>query len=311
MTAETQHEGSTSGANTNLQQFSSQLAAIAAQAAGSIVRVDDGSRLTATGLIWSSDGLIVTTSHGVERDENVTIEQADGTTLPATIIGRDNESDIALLRVTSQNLTAVQPASEEETQIGNLVLALARPGQAGLQATLGIISSRQDSQRNGKAEYILHTDAVLYPGSSGGALVTMSGRVAGMTNLLFGRGKGIAVGTSVVANVVEALLAGGKTQRGYLGISTQQAPLPANLRASLFLAQENGLLVVQVEPGTGAEKGGLFLGDVLLSINGQTVSDVDTLRQHLRPLQAGQTIDLQILRGGELREMQVALGSRE
>ena len=294
----------------SLQQFSSELAGIVAQVADSIVRVDDGSRLTATGLIWSADGLIVTTSHGVERDENITVELADGSVHAATIIGRDNDADVALLRVNAQGLPAVQPGGDEEARVGSLVLVLARPGQSGLQATLGVISGRQDSQKEGKDEYILHTDATLYPGFSGGALVAMSGRVVGMANLLFGRGKGIAVGTPIVANVAHALLTTGKAQRGYLGVSTQQVAISANLKTSLNLAQEAGLLAVQVEPGSGAEKGGLFLGDTLLAINGQVVTDVDTLRQHLRPLQAGQTIDLQILRGGQLHDVQVTLGSR-
>ena len=296
--------------NGSLQQFSGELAGLVAQAANSIVRVDDGSRLTATGLIWSADGLIVTTSHGVERDENITIELADGSVHAASIVGRDNDTDVALLRVNAQNLPAIQPASDEEAQIGSLVLALARPGNAGLQATLGLLSGRQDSQKEGKAEYILHTDANLYPGFSGGALMTMSGRVVGMTNLLFGRGKGIAVGVPILAHVVEALLTNGQARRGYLGLSTQQVAVPANLKTTLNLTQESGLLVVQVEPGSGAEQGSLFIGDVLLALNGQPVMDVDTLRQHLRPLHAGQSIDLHILRGGQAQEVQVTLGSR-
>ena len=160
-----------------LQRFSSELAGVVAQAANSIVRVDDGSRLTATGLIWSADGLIVTTSHGVERDENIKIELADGTVHAATIVGRDNDTDIALLRVNASG-TCPQHSRQrtKKRKSAALVLALARPGQSGLQATLGIISGRQESQKEGKAEYILHTDATLYPGFSGGALVTMSGR---------------------------------------------------------------------------------------------------------------------------------------
>lgn len=294
----------------SLQQFSREMAGIVAQVANSIVRVDDGSRLTATGLIWTADGLIVTTSHGVERDENVTIELADGTVHAAVIVGRDNDTDVALLRVNAQGLPAVQPAADEEARVGSLVLALARPGQAGLQATLGIISGRQDSQKEGKAEYILHTDANLYPGFSGGALVTMNGQVAGMTNLLFGRGKGIAIGAPIIANVAQTLLTTGTARRGYLGLSTQQVAISASLKTSLSLTQESGLLAVQVEPGSGAEQGGLFIGDTLLALNGQTVTDVDTLRQHLRPLQAGQTLDLQILRGGQLHDVQVVLGIR-
>ena len=294
-----------------LRSLSSDLAGIVKEAAASIVRVDDGTRLTATGLVWSADGLIVTTSHGVERDEEIGVEMADGSRLAAALLGRDTETDVALLRVQTSGLSPVRSATSAETQIGNLVLALARPGQSGLQATLGIISARFDSQNKGKEEYILHTDALLYPGFSGGALVAMDGSAVGMTNLMFGRGKGVALGMPVVTNVVAALLTGGSFQRGYLGISTQQVAIPTTLQQSLSPVQEQGLLILQVEANSGAEQGGLYLGDTILKLNGQPVPDVDALRQHLRGLPVGQTIDLQILRGGELRDTQVTLGHQK
>ena len=292
-----------------LQNLSSELAGLVAQSAVSVVRVDDGSRLTATGLIWSSDGLVVSTSHGVERDEDVVVELSDGTRLAASVIGRDADSDLALLRVQATDLPAIRQAEAGEAQVGNLVLALARPGAGGLQATLGIVTARTETQNKGREEYVLHTDAVLYPGFSGGALVAMDGSVVGLTNLVFGRGKGVALGISLVANVVNALLTTGSARRGYLGISTQQVAVPANLRTNLNIAQEHALLIVQVEAASGAEQSGLFMGDTVLKLNGQAVADVDALRQHLRGQYAGQTLDLQILRGGELRDMQVTLGS--
>src|SRR5579871_7003815 len=175
-----------------LRSLSSELASVVERVAPSVVRVDDGSRLTATGIIWSADGLVATTSHGVERDENLAVERADGTRLPATLVGRDPDTDLALLRVNASGLPAVQRAAPDDVKGGHLVLALARPGNAGLQATLGIISARQDSQNDGQDEYLLHTDALLYPGFSGGPLVDVSGQVVGLINLMFGRGKGIA-----------------------------------------------------------------------------------------------------------------------
>ena len=294
-----------------LQSLSAELAQLTAQAAPSVVRVEDGSRLTATGLIWSQDGLIVTTSHGVERDNDLTIELEDGSVHAVALVGRDNDSDIALLRVNATGLPAIRQADGSAAQVGSLTLALARPGRGGLQATLGILSARVESQNNGRAEYILHTDALLYPGFSGGALVGMDGGVVGMTNLMFGRGKGVALGLPIVANVVQSLLAHGNAPRGYLGVSTQQVTIPTMLQTVLNLAQQQALLIVQVEPDSGAERGGLFLGDTLLKLDGQPVADVDALRQHLRAARAGQTLDLQILRGGQLRDMQVTLGSQK
>jgi S1-C subfamily serine protease len=294
-----------------LAGLSAELADIVERAGPSVVRVDDGSRLTASGIIWTAEGLVLTTSHGVERDENLAIELGDSTRHNATMIGRDPDTDLALLRVSATGLPAVESAPPEEVKVGHLVLALGRPGTAGLQATIGIISARLETERNGELGYILHTDAVLYPGFSGGALVDGHSRVAGLTNLMFGRGKGVAIGMPVVRQVAEALLAHGRVPRSYLGISTQPAALPESLRRKLNLAQERALLIVQVASGSPAEQGGLLLGDTLLGINDEIIHDTDQLRRQLRVVPPGQTVTLRILRGGDLRELGVTLGAGE
>jgi S1-C subfamily serine protease len=294
-----------------LATLSAELAGVVERVAPSVVRVDDGSRLTATGIIWTADGVIVTTSHGVERDEDLAIETADGTRHAATLAGRDPGTDLAVLRVAATGLPAIPRADPGEVRVGHLVLALGRPGTAGLQATIGIISARLDTERSGQLGYILHTDAVLYPGFSGGPLVDTTGRAVGVSDLVFGRGRGVAVGTPVVAQVAEALLAHGRVQRGYLGVRTQLVALPDGLRQSLALTQERALLAVQVESGSPAERGGLLLGDTLVGINDEIVQDADELRQLLRSLQAGQDVTVRIIRGGERRDLAVTLGSTD
>jgi S1-C subfamily serine protease len=291
-----------------LAGLSSELADVVERVGPSVVRVDDGSRLTATGVLWSADGIVVTTSHGVERDEGLAIEQGGGTRFPATLVGRDPDTDLAVLKVNATGLPAIQAASPEEVRVGQLALALGRPGDSGLQATIGILSARIETQSKGQAEYILNSDAVLYPGFSGGPLVDVVGRVVGINNLMFGRGRGVALGVPTVTHVANALLAHGRIQRGYLGIRTQLVALPAPLVQSLMLEQERGLLIVQVESGSPADQGGLMLGDILLHIDGSAVQDVDELRRHLRSLQAGQTVSLRVLRGGEARDLSVTLG---
>jgi S1-C subfamily serine protease len=294
-----------------LAALSVELADIVERVAPSVVRVDDGSRLTATGIIWTVDGLILTTSHGMERDEGVAIERADGTRLPATVVGRDPDTDVAVLRVQASGLPVTPSAGASDVKVGHLVLALGRPGRLGLQATLGIIGARFDTERNNELGYILHTDAVLYPGFSGGPLVDTEGRIVGMSNLLFGRGRGVAVGMSVVEQVARALLAHGRIQRGYLGVRTQVVALPEALRSTLSPPQERGLLIVQVESGTPAEQGGLMLGDILLAMNAEAIQDGPELRRRLRSITAGQTVTLRILRAGESRELAVTLGAGE
>lgn len=291
-----------------LQSLSSELAGVVERVGPSVVRVDDGSRLTATGILWSEDGLVVSTSHGVERDENLAVELADGSRHSASMVGRDPDTDIAVLRVQATGLPAAQPAPAEEVKVGHLVLALGRPGASGLQATIGIISARLDTERAGTLGYILHTDAVLYPGFSGGALVDVSGRLVGMTNLMYGRGNSVAIGVPVVRQVAEAILAHGGIPRGYLGVRTQLIALPEGLRQAQGLAQEHALLIVQVENGSPAEKGGLLLGDALVRINGNEIHDVDQLRRALRGVQAGQAVPIQVIRGGALQELSVPVG---
>ncbi len=296
---------------TTLAALSAELAGAVAHAGNAVVRVDDGSRLTATGVLWSEDGLVLTTSHGVERDQDLTVELADGMRLPAAIVGRDGETDLALLRVTGAKWSPILRADPEAVQVGQLALALGRPGESGLQATLGIISARQEAQDGDRPEYILHTDAVLYPGFSGGPLVNVQGQIVGLLNLNFGRGMGVALGLPILTHVAEALLAGGSVQRGYLGVSTQAVPLPASLKINLGTNQEIGLLVVQVESGGPADKAGLLLGDMLLGIGEGRFADVDDLRRHLRGLAAGQAVTLKIVRGGAAQELPVTLGVRE
>ena len=303
--------GNTSSNTSTLAALSAELAGVVARVGPSVVRVDDGSRLTATGLLWSEDGVVLTTSHGVERDDDLAVELADGTRRPATLVGRDPETDLAVLRVPAGGLSPVTQADPDAVRVGQLVLALGRPGESGLSATLGIISAKQDAQDGGRPEYILHTDAILYPGFSGGPLVNVSGEVVGLTNLGFGRGMGFALGLPILTHVAEALLAGGGVRRGYLGVSTQSVPLPSSLQTSLGLSQERGLLVVQVESGGPADAAGLSLGDILLGLGGTALDDVDDLRRHLRGLTSGQAVTLSLARGGAAHSLTVTLGARE
>ena len=288
-----------------LSELSAALTGVVESVGPSVVRVDDGTRLTATGVVWTGDGLVLTTSHGVERDEELAVETGNGKRYSAELLGRDPDTDLAALRVKDGELTPIQRVTAEEVKIGQIVLALGRPGDSGLQATIGIVGARMESQTGGQAGYVLNTDAVLYPGFSGGPLVDVTGRIVGLNNLLYGRGKGVAIGTPVLTAVAGALAAHGKVQRGYLGVRTQSVALPEALK----LKQAYGALVVQVEPGSPAEKAGLLLGDVILGIEERAIEGVDELRSALRGLPAGQKITLRVLRGGSTRDVKAVLGS--
>jgi S1-C subfamily serine protease len=298
----------TDNSTISLAAFSGEIEAIVTQASESVVRVEDGSRLTATGVIWSADGIVVTTSHGVERDEDLAIELADGTLLPAALVGRDPDTDIAVLRAQHPGLTPIGRLASDTARIGTLVLALARPGRSGLQASLGIVSARTETQSSGRDEYLLHTDADMYPGFSGGPLVDMKGNILGMTNLMFGRGRGIALGTPILTHVTQALLANGRVQRGYLGVRTQQVTLPEGVRDRLPWPLDRGLLIAQVEPGSPADSAGLLLGDTLLRLAETPIRDVEALRGQLRANPPGSEVVVDYLRGGDVGQVMVTLG---
>jgi S1-C subfamily serine protease len=278
-----------------LSSFSDALAELVSTAGSSLVRVDDGTRLTATGLVWEPN-VIVTTSHGTERDDDLFVITSEGMRLPAQLIGRDPETDLAALRVEAELSAIAHPNENFEPRLGQLALALSRPGDYGLVATLGIVASVQATQTAGVPEYIVSTDADLYPGSSGGALLAADGRLIGLINRGFGRGMGVALGTPLVARVVAALLQHGRVPRGYLGVKMQHVALPDALQVTHSLAQESGLLVIHVEPEGAADAAGVLLGDTLIGLDGTPLDDVSGIRERLA---AGRAFTLEILRGGQ------------
>jgi len=289
-----------------LQAFSNSLADVVDTVGKSVVRVDDGSRLTATGIIWSSDGLIVTTSHGTERDEDLKIERHDGTRLAATLVGRDPRNDVALLRVDAKELPTLVASSGG--RVGELALVVARPGfiqngPAGVKASHGIISARLPLAGGA----VLNTDATFDFGFSGSALVDASGRLLGMANLALGHGQGSALSTSAVQMAVDDLLAGTPRARGFLGVRTQFAELPHS--ATEAASQESGLLVVHVERGSAADSAGLMLGDTILGLDGEPTYDPRELSRILGAHLAGESVQIKFLRGGAIQEVSATLGA--
>jgi S1-C subfamily serine protease len=284
-----------------LQNLSNSLSFAIEKAGVSVVRVDDGTRLTATGTVWSSDGIIVTTSHGVERDEDLTVELHTGATVKATVIGRDPESDIAVLQAEGTEFSPIE-IGKGSNGVGSLVLAVGRPGNAGLQATFGIISSSREA--NGAHGKVFYTDATFYPGFSGGALVDAGGDFVGLLNLGWNRGRGVAIGAGVVQDVVTALVTHGRVQRGYLGIGTQ----PVELRRS---GQTAGLLVISVDESSAADKAGVLVGDTILTVEGSAVADPHGLRRVLRGSAPGTRLKIEVLRAGDVKSIEAELGVRE
>ncbi len=294
--------------------LSADLAGAVARASRYVVRVNARRRQPASGILWSSDGVIVTADHVLETDEGIAVGLPDGGEVQAQIVGRDPGTDLALLRAQASGLAGADLADPGSVKVGNLVLAVARPSAGEPMATIGIVSSLTGpwrTWRGGLLERLIQTDVTLYPGFSGGALVDAAGRVAGLNTSLLARGVSAALPVDTIQRVAQAILTQGRVRRGYLGVSTQSVGLPQALAQGLGLSQQMGLLVVGVEPGGPAERGGVMLGDLLIGLAGQAVQNADELQSQLSPDRVGQPTPVRVIRGGQLRDLTVTIGERK
>ena len=286
------------------------LALTVAKAGESVVRVEGRRRMSASGIVWSADGVIVTAHHVVQRDDAITLGLANGETAQASLVGRDPGTDIAVLRTETKGLSTPAWAEADGLRVGHLALALGRPGRS-VHATLGIISALGSSWRTpagGRLNRYWQADLVMYPGFSGGPLVDASGQLLGMNTSALLRGASVTVSQPDLQRTVEALLTHGRVRRGYLGVTVQPVRLPEGTAEQL--GKETGLLIVSIEPGAAAEQGGLYLGDTLVSIGGEPLRSMDDLQAQLSSEQIGQVTAVRILRGGQVQELSVAVGER-
>jgi S1-C subfamily serine protease len=295
---------------TTLTQMSEDLANLVKHLELSVVRVEARRRLPATGIIWSADGLIITAHHVVTKQEGIRVGLADGRTVDAGLIGRDPTTDLALLQVQAQGLAPPTWADVDgaDLSVGQLVLALGRTGQT-VRAALGMMSVLGDpwlSPGGGQIDRFLHIDIVMYPGFSGGPLVNAAGQVVGLNTSALLRNMNVAIPVATVNRVGAMLRDHGRIRRGFLGVSTQPVRLPEHIAAQV--GQETGLLLTAVLSGSPAEQGGLILGDTLISLEGTGMRQHDDLVAFMGLDRIGQTISVQLLRGGQPQELQVGIG---
>ncbi|MCC7367039.1 MAG: trypsin-like peptidase domain-containing protein [Chloroflexi bacterium] len=296
-----------------LAAFSDALADAVAQAGQSIVRVDGRHRQSASGIVWSASGLIVTADHVVERDDDLGVGLPDGRTVRARLVGRDPSSDLALLQADAADLTPL--ARSDTARVGSLALLVARPGP-DIMASLGTVSAVSGpirTRRGGRLEGLIATDAGFYPGFSGAPLIVGSGAAVGLATSHFrgGRGSGVVIPNATLERSVATLSAHGRVRSGYVGIGSQPVQLPTGLRERAGLAeQETGLLVVTVESGGPADRAGLVIGDIVVAFAGEAVHDPGELRDLLGPERVGQQVAMRILRGGEPRDLSITVAER-
>jgi len=291
---------------TTAMDLSNAMAGAVERAAASIVAVHGRPRLPSTGVHWRA-GLIVTANHTVEAEREVALTGADERTLSAQVVGRDPSLDIAVLRAEVGRVPVADVAPDDDLRIGHLVLALG----AGPRASAGIISALDvRGTRPTAAGDTLAVDLTLYPGFSGGPLVDVLGRVIGITTSGASRHLQYAVRAAAVTRLVEHVARRGTIPRAYLGVGTQPVALPEPLRQRLGLVQRTAVIAVNVKGDTPAASAGLVLGDIIVSIAGQPITEPEDLVTVLRPERVGETVTVSLLRGGEPRELQVTIGER-
>jgi S1-C subfamily serine protease len=295
-----------------LSALSDSLIEAVEKAGKSTVLVNGRHRMPASGIGYASD-LILTADHVVERDEDISVTLADGTNVTTSIAGRDPGNDLALLRVEKASIIPADKASQD-AKVGQLVIALGRPGLEGIEASMGIVSAIGGPVRTGRGgllERYLRTDAVPFPGFSGGPLIDTEGKVVGLNTSGLAHGAAITIPAFLAWSDAENLAKYGYIKRGYLGIRSQQVELAADLQKVLGREQETGLLLVSVEKSSPAESGGLMVGDILVAIEGQVIADHDELMGHLSGESVGKPLAIQLLRGGQPLNIAVTVGERK
>jgi S1-C subfamily serine protease len=294
----------------DLSALSQSLASIVERVAPSVVRVEARRRHGATGIVWSAEGHIVTTHHAIEHEGSITIGLADGRTVSAELVGRDPSTDLALLKADVPGLTSLAPTPLEGVKVGHLVLALGRPGRTA-RATLGIVSAFGESWRTfagGRIDRYLETDADLPPGFSGGALVDAQGRFLGLLTAALSRTAAVVIPGETIGRVTQALQQHGGIRRGYLGVGAHPIRLPQGLWARA--GSEGGLMFLTVEPEGPADRAGLMIGDVLVSLGGQPLHSIEELLGYLGDEKVGTQVQARVLRAGEVREVPITIGKR-
>ncbi|MEA2175472.1 MAG: serine protease Do [Blastocatellia bacterium] len=270
-------------------------------------------RALGSGVIVSADGYILTNHHVVDGAEDIKVDLNDNRTLEAKVVGSDQPSDLAVLKVNASSLPVLQPGDSDGVRVGDVVLAIGNPLGVGQTVTMGIISAkgRSTGPGNGSFEDFLQTDAPINQGNSGGALVNTNGELIGINSqILSGSGGNIGIGFAIPSNmarsVMDQLIKGGKVRRGQLGIVVQK--VTSDIASNLGIQETRGVIVSSVKADSAAEKAGIKRGDVITAINGVAVNDPNSFRNKVASAQPGTEVTLTILRDNKEQELRATLG---
>lgn len=295
--------------NTSLFELSNTLVDAVEKANGFTLLVDARRRMPASGIAFAPD-LVLTASHVVEREDDLSVLLPDGSQASASLAGRDPGSDLAVLKLEQALLAPAETALQ--ARVGQLVLAVGRPAPGGVEASLGIISAIAGPARthSGLLERYYRIDASPYPGFSGGPLVDVEGNVLGLNTSGFGPGMFVTIPAELAWKTAAELAKHGSLKRGYLGIRSQLVEIPEASQEALARRQPSGLLIVGIDAETPAAKSDLLVGDILVSVAGKPTPDHDELYAALSGDVVGQATPVEVLRGGKPQVLDIVIESR-
>ncbi len=293
-----------------LRSLSNQMADAVERIKLSLVLVNGRDGQPASGVVYAPN-LVLTAAHVIQRDEGITIYTHDKRTLPAQLAGRDSNSDLAVLRVADLGLAAAT-LSDETARVGQIVMATGFTNEEGLMASSGVVSALGGPlhTRGGiLLERYIRTDAIPYPGFSGGALIDTRGDLLGILTTGLFNGVTLAIPTASARSIADILTTQGHIKRGFLGISSQLVQVPAAQRSDS--SQEYGLLIVKVDEGSPAQQGGILLGDILVTLDGRAIKDSEDLQLLLSGERVGKAVPINVIRGSALHTLNVIIGERQ
>jgi S1-C subfamily serine protease len=263
-----------------------------------------------SGFVFTPDGLILTNSHVVHEATRIAVTTTDGRRMPATLIGDDPASDLAVIRVDEPGLTVAPLGDSQRLRVGQVVIAIGAPYGFQSTVTAGVVSALGRSLRSYSGRLIddvVQTDASLNPGNSGGPLVDSSGLVVGVNTATILPAQGIcfAIGINTAKFVASRLLRDGRIRRSYIGVSAQTVPVHRRVVRFYDLPKETGVIVLSVEEGSPARRAGLRDGDVIVALEGAPVAGVDDLHRLLTDVRVGVSCTLTVLRWTEKLELKI------
>jgi S1-C subfamily serine protease len=294
------------------QQLSKEISEKVAGAGESIVAVDGRSGHTSSGIVWRADH-ILTASHTIRGQGSIEVLASSGKAVGARLVGRAHASDIALLKLDAP--VQAKPADFGDTAslaVGGLVVAIARTRRGNIVASSGVLSGLMGEWRSGRAriDQFIRPDMTLYPGFSGGALIDGSGKILGMTTSGLLQRRPLAIPASTLLRIGEELITRGHAASPYVGLVMQPVSIPEKIQKSSGVAASTGLLALHVEASSPADSGGVLLGDILVSFDGQSFEGLEDLHDVLQRRGVNQKVAAVLVRGGQKVELTLTIGER-